>query len=44
VRGFSTTTLGVGHMNAMGHELVGREIWRELRTGIPRNSSQIAER
>lgn len=44
VRGFSTTTLGVGHMNAMGHELVGREIWRELRPAMPRNSSQIAKR
>lgn len=44
VRGFSTTTLGVGHMNAMGHELVGREIWRELRPAMPQNSSQIAKR
>jgi hypothetical protein len=44
VRGFSTTTLGVGHMNAMGHELVGREIWRELGPTMPRNTSQLAER
>ncbi len=44
VRGFSTTTLGVGHMNAMGHELVGRQIWQQLRPALHRNSSRIAER
>ena len=44
VRGFSTTTLGVGHMNAMGHELVGREIWELLRPIIPQVTSQLAAR
>jgi hypothetical protein len=43
-RGFSTTTLGVGHLNAIGHELVGREIWRVIRPSVPRVTSQIAER
>lgn len=44
VRGFSTTTLGVGHLNAMGHELVGREIWRAIHSESSRSSSQVAER
>jgi len=44
VRGFSTTTLGVGHMNAKGHELVGREIWQLLRPAIPRATPQLAAR
>jgi len=30
-RGFPTTTLGVGHMNAAGHRLVAEEIWHEIR-------------
>ena len=44
VRGFSTTTLGVGHMNAKGHELVGREIWQLLRPSIPQITPQLAAR
>lgn len=44
VRGFSTTTLGVGHLNAMGHELVGRAIWAAIRREAPRNTSVLAER
>jgi hypothetical protein len=43
-RGFSTTTLGVGHLNAVGHELVGRAIWSSISSDVPRNSPQIAER
>ena len=42
VRGFSTTTLGVGHLNAMGHELVGRAIWTAIRREAPRNTSVLA--
>lgn len=30
-RGFSTTVIGVGHLNADGHALVAREIWRMTR-------------
>ena len=44
VRGFPTTTLGVGHMNAKGHELVGRAIWQLLRPAFPQTTSQLAER
>jgi hypothetical protein len=44
VRGFPTTTLGVGHLNARGHELLGRTIWSAIRDQLPRNASQIAER
>jgi len=44
VRGFPTTTLGVGHMNARGHELVGREIWQLLRPSLPKTVPQLAER
>ena len=44
VRGFSTTTLGVGHLNGMGHELVGRAIWAAVREeGVP-NTSLVADR
>lgn len=44
VRGFSTTTLGVGHLNAIGHELVGRTIWSEIsRQDLP-NPSKLAKR
>lgn len=36
VRGFSTTTLGVGHLNAEGHRLTGAVIWNLMqpRLGI----------
>jgi hypothetical protein len=44
VRGFPTTTLGVGHLNARGHELVGRSIWNAIRARMPQNKSQIADR
>ena len=44
VRGFSTTTLGVGHLNAIGHELVGRTIWSEIRRQDPPNTAQLAQR
>ena len=44
VRGFSTTTLGVGHLNSMGHELVGRAIWAAIRRDEPPNTSLIADR
>jgi hypothetical protein len=44
VRGFSTTTLGVGHLNAMGHELVGRAIWTAIKREAPPNTSLIADR
>jgi hypothetical protein len=44
VRGFSTTTLGVGHLNAMGHELVGRAIWNEIQRREAPSTSQIAQR
>jgi hypothetical protein len=30
-RGFSNTTIGVGHLNADGHDLLAREIWKALR-------------
>jgi hypothetical protein len=30
VRGFSTTTLGDGHLNSAGHQLLGRIIWSML--------------
>lgn len=43
-RGFSTTTLGVGHLNAVGHELVGRTIWSEIRMQDPPNTAQLAQR
>lgn len=44
LRGFSTTTLGVGHMNAMGHCLVGREIWHAIRSEYSPGNSQVAVR
>jgi hypothetical protein len=44
VRGFPTTTLGVGHLNAKGHELVGRAIWSAVRPELPRSAVQVAER
>lgn len=44
VRGFPTTTLGVGHLNARGHELVGRTIWSAIRAQTPKNTAQIADR
>lgn len=44
VRGFPTTTLGVGHLNTRGHELVGRTIWSAIRDGLPLNTSQVADR
>lgn len=31
VRGFSTTTLGVGHLNDAGHRLIAQEAWEILR-------------
>ena len=43
VRGFPTTTLGVGHLNAKGHELVGRAIWTEIRGHVPRTTAQVAD-
>jgi hypothetical protein len=43
-RGFSTTTLGVGHLNATGHELVGRAVWDVIRATGGRPTTQIAER
>jgi hypothetical protein len=30
-RGFSTTTLGSGHLNAKGHEMMGRLTWSAIR-------------
>jgi hypothetical protein len=30
-RGFHNTAPGVGHFNAVGHEIIGEEIWRYLR-------------
>jgi hypothetical protein len=30
-RGFATTTLGEGHLNASGHRLAGQIIWEQLR-------------
>jgi hypothetical protein len=44
VRGFSTTTLGVGHLNAAGHELVGRAVWAAIRQEDPPNTSLVADR
>jgi hypothetical protein len=44
VRGFSTTTLGVGHLNGMGHELVGRAIWGAVREQALPNASLVADR
>ncbi|HVF39091.1 MAG TPA: hypothetical protein VM939_04260 [Gemmatimonadaceae bacterium] len=29
-RGFSTTTIGIGHLNAAGHEMMARAIWDQL--------------
>jgi len=43
LRGFSTTTLGVGHLNAMGHELVGRTIWSEISRQDPPNTAKLAQ-
>jgi lysophospholipase L1-like esterase len=42
-RGFSTTTLGIGHLNAAGHRLVAEEIWHEIRWRLPA-TKQIADR
>lgn len=33
VRGSVTTTLGIGHLNPDGHDVVARLIWRELQRG-----------
>lgn len=44
LRGFPTTTLGVGHLNARGHELVGRAIWTAIRAQTRQNPTQIADR
>jgi hypothetical protein len=44
VRGFSTTTLGVGHLNGKGHELVGRAIWAAISGEAPPNTSLVADR
>lgn len=44
VRGFSTTTLGVGHLNGMGHELVGHAIWAAIRGEALPNTSLVADR
>lgn len=30
-RGFGNTTIGVGHLNAQGHDLLAREIWKAVR-------------
>jgi len=39
-RGFHNTAPGVGHFNAIGHQIIGEEIWRYLRgrslTSMPR--------
>ena len=43
-RGFSTTTLGVGHLNATGHELVGRAVWDAIRPRPAQATTQIAGR
>ena len=43
-RGFSTTTLGVGHLNATGHELVGRAAWDAIRVRPSLPTAQIAAR
>jgi hypothetical protein len=43
-RGFSTTTLGVGHLNATGHALVGHAVWDVIRPGAARPTTQIAKR
>ncbi|MDP9177822.1 MAG: hypothetical protein M3O61_09095 [Gemmatimonadota bacterium] len=44
VRGFQTTTLGVGHLNSKGHELVGRAIWSAVRPQLKRSTVQVADR
>jgi lysophospholipase L1-like esterase len=43
-RGFPTTTIGIGHMNAAGHRLVAEEIWHEIRWRLPASAQQIADR
>jgi hypothetical protein len=40
-RGFHNTAPGVGHFNAIGHEIIGKEIWRYLRD---RSSSSMPSR
>jgi lysophospholipase L1-like esterase len=44
LRGFPTTTLGFGHMNAAGHRLVAEEIWHEIRWRLPASTQQMADR
>lgn len=45
VRGFPTTTLGVGHLNSAGHELIAREIWKLVRPAlVPGAAPQMAAR
>lgn len=34
-RGFHNTAPGVGHFNAVGHQIIGEEIWRYLSTRPP---------
>jgi hypothetical protein len=43
-RGFSTTTLGVGHLNATGHELVGRAVWDAIRARPAQPTTRLAGR
>jgi hypothetical protein len=31
IRGFHNTPPGYGHLNAEGHQVIGEEIWRELK-------------
>ena len=40
VRGFPTTTLGVGHLNAAGHRLVAMEAWALLRPRLATTSEK----
>jgi hypothetical protein len=35
-RGFSTTVIGVGHLNPAGHDLVAREVWSAMRMAATR--------
>jgi hypothetical protein len=43
-RGFSTTSLGIGHMNAAGHRLVAEQIWHAIRWRLPPSTQQMADR
>ena len=40
-RGFSTTTLGVGHLNAAGHEIIARSVWVALQPRM-KGTEQLA--